>query len=117
MNSTVSEKVDTARDYFMIDKYPGNFFELITQYGNYIQKYNVILLKEDIGKLSGFIGYADNGMAIICINYKRPICHQNFTLAHEIGHMLLHEGQSISDSNLEFHYKSTGIEKEANEFA
>jgi Zn-dependent peptidase ImmA (M78 family) len=116
MNAIVIEKVSTARDCFMIDKYPGNYFDLITQEDNYIKKYNMILLKEDIGKLSGFIGYADNGMAIICINYNRPICHQNFTLAHEIGHRFLHEGKSISDSYRQF-LSSTGIEKEANDFA
>ncbi len=37
-------------------------------------------------------------MSLICINYKRPIGHQNFTLAHELGHWLLHNGQSISDN-------------------
>lgn len=76
MNSILHEKVSLARDCFMIDKYPGNYFDLITQDENYIKKYNMILLKEDIGNLSGFIGYADNGMAIVCINYNRPICHR-----------------------------------------
>lgn len=116
MNSIVIEKVSTARDCFMIDKYPGNYFDFITRDENYMKKYNMILLKEDIGNLSGFIGYADNGMAIICINYNRPICHQNFTFAHEIGHLFLHQGISISDSDEEIN-SFTGIEKEANEFA
>ena len=69
-------------------------------------------------KISGFIGYSENGIPIICINYNRPIAHQNFTLAHEIGHYFLHEGLSVSDSNKEINsFRAIGIEKQANEFA
>ncbi|SEW31378.1 ImmA/IrrE family metallo-endopeptidase [[Clostridium] fimetarium] len=116
MHNNVMYKVEEARNFFEIKEFPSNFFNLIEDKGNYIEKYNLLIFKEDIGKLSGFIGYGDNELTTICINYKRPIGHQNFTLAHEIGHWFLHRGQAISDTdaNMASMYAE---EKEANEFA
>ena len=76
-----------------------------------------MLFKEDIDKLSGFIGYGINDIAVICVNYKRSYGHQNFTLAHEFGHLFLHKGVSISDDDRVLAYSNEKIEQEANEFA
>lgn len=116
MTRNVIEAVNKAREFFNIKDFPGNFFTLLEQQ-NYIEKYNLLLFKEDIAKLSGFIGYGENELSIICINYKRPIGHQNFTLAHELGHWFLHKGQNISDDDRNCIYSSDIKEKEANEFA
>lgn len=116
MTRNVIEAVNKARKFFGIEDFPGNFFTLLeTQ--NYTEKYGLLLFKEDIAKLSGFIGYGDNGLSAICINYKRPIGHQNFTLAHELGHWFMHNGQNISDDDKTCSFSTESIEREANMFA
>lgn len=116
MTLNVKDAVNTAREFFKIEDFPGNFFILLEKQ-NYIEKYRLLLFKEDIAKLSGFIGYGDNGISVICINYKRPIGHQNFTLAHELGHWFMHKGQNISDDDKTCSYSTETIEKDANSFA
>ena len=98
MTKNILEAVNKAREFFEIKGFPGDFFSRLEEV-DYTDKYNLILFKEDIDKLSGFIGYGANGMAVICVNYKRPLGRQNFTLAHEIGHWFLHKGKSISDDD------------------
>ena len=90
MTRNVLNAINTARKAFEIESFPGDFFERLMM-GNYIDKYKLLLFKEDIDKLSGFIGYGVDGFAVICVNYKRPVGHQNFTLAHEVGHWFLHK--------------------------
>ncbi len=116
MTDYVIEAVKKARKFFHIEDFPGNFFDLLENQ-DYIKKYNLLLFKEDISKLSGFIGYGEKKISVICINYKRPIGNQNFTLAHELGHWFLHYGQNISDNDKNCVYSSDRIEQEANSFA
>lgn len=115
MTRNVLEAVNRAREFFEIEDFPGDFFTLLEKV-DYTDKYNLLLFKEDIDKLSGFIGYGSGNMAVICVNYKRPQGHQNFTLAHEIGHWFIHKGISISDDDRNM-YSTVVKEKEANEFA
>lgn len=107
--------IKSAREFFEIESFPGNFFQLLDK-KDYIKDYKLLLFKEDIGKLSGFIGYGLDDITVICVNYKRSIGHQNFTLAHEIGHWFLHRGESISDEDQCF-YSREQKEREANAFA
>lgn len=109
------EVIEDARRFLGIEDYPGNLFALFNNTEEMISKNKIVLFKENIDMLSGFIGY-NNEYTIICINYNRNIGHQNFTLAHELGHMFLHIGVSMSDSNPEV---AGGGEKEneANLFA
>ena len=116
MTRNIYEAVNKARAFFEIENYPGDFFSRLEKI-NYIDKYGVLLFKEDIDKLSGFIGYGINDIAVICVNYKRSYGHQNFTLAHEFGHLFLHKGVSISDDDRVLAYSNEKIEQEANEFA
>ena len=116
MTGNILNAINTARKVFEIESFPGDFFEHLMM-DNYTDRCRLLLFKEDIDKLSGFIGYGMNGFAVICVNYKRPMGHQNFTLAHEVGHWLLHRGKSISDDDKVLGYTSDSIEKEANEFA
>lgn len=116
MQRDIIDKIIEAREFFGIKEFPGNFFSLIEKENNYIEKYNLLVFKEDIGKLSGFIGYGENDLTTICINYKRPIGHQNFTFAHEIGHWFLHRGQAISDTDANLFSKNSE-ENDANFFA
>lgn len=116
MTRNILEAVNKAREFFEIEGFPGDFFARLENV-DYISKYKMFLFKEDIDKLSGFIGYGADGMAVICVNYKRSQGHQNFTLAHEIGHWFLHRGISISDDDSVLGYSSDSVEQEANEFA
>lgn len=116
MTENILEAVNNARAFFKIKDYPGDFFSCIEKV-NYTDQYHILLFKEDIDKLSGFIGYGADGMTVICVNYKRSYGHQNFTLAHELGHWFLHKGSSISDDDRVIGYSSDKIEQEANEFA
>ena len=115
MTQNVLEAINKARELFSIKDFPGNLFTLLENQ-NYIERFNLLLFKEDISKLSGFVGYGENGISLICINYKRPIGHQNFTLAHELGHWFLHKGQNISDNDNSIWSKDKR-EQEANMFA
>lgn len=115
MTKNILEAVNKAREFFGIEDYPGDFFSRLDKV-DYTDKYGILLFKEDIDKLSGFIGYSGNALAVICINYKRSHGHQNFTLAHEFGHWFLHKGRSISDDD-RILYSSDKVEQEANEFA
>ena len=112
--TNVELAVHNAREIFDIKNFPGNFFNIMKNIT--IDSDDILLFKEDIGKLSGFIGYGEKDLVVICVNYKRPIGHQNFTLAHELGHYFIHKGECISDkdSNL---YSNYYVEKEANDFA
>lgn len=116
MTRNIFEAVNSAREFFEIEDYPGDFFSRLDKV-DYTNKYGILLFKEDIDKLSGFIGYGANDLAVICINYKRTYGHQNFTLAHELGHWFLHKGVSISDDDGVLGYSSDKVEQEANEFA
>lgn len=116
MTKNILEAVNSAREFFGIKDYPGDFFSHLNEV-DYINKYGILLFKEDIDKLSGFIGYGVNNLAVICINYKRPYGHQNFTLAHELGHWFLHKGVSVSDDDHVLGYSNDKVEQEANEFA
>lgn len=110
-----NSQLEEARRFFGIQGYPGNLFEFFSDSEKVIEKYKILLFKQDIDKLSGFIGY-NNNYTIICVNFKRNIGHQNFTLAHEIGHMFLHNGISKSDLNPE-KASNDRDEIEANAFA
>lgn len=78
MTQSVIGAVNNARELFQIEDFPGNLFSLLESQ-RYIERFSLLLFREDISKLSGFIGYGENGLSLICINYKRPIGHQNFT--------------------------------------
>lgn len=117
MTKNILEAVNNAREFFGIEDYPGDFFSRLDKV-DYTDKYGILLFKEDIDKLSGFIGYGSNDLAVICINYKRSYGHQNFTLAHELGHWFLHKGVSISDDDRALYSSDKDkVEQEANGFA
>lgn len=66
------------------------------------KEYNNLMLNN-----SGFAELSSNGEYIIFYDSSKPITMQRFTIAHEIGHILLHH----------FHRPSQTMEKEANMFA
>lgn len=117
MDKHIIESVKDARKLLQIEDFPGCFFDYITE-TDFMENSRILLFKEDIDELSGFIGYGPNELAAICINYKRNIGHQNFTLAHELGHWFLHRGvNSFDNDGYITSEKKPKIEKEASNFA
>ena len=60
------------------------------------------------------------GKVEISVNANHPVTRQRFTLAHEIGHFVLHRehiGDGIIDDALYRSSKSSAIERQANSFA
>ncbi len=115
MENKIQQAVQNAKQKFNFPKITGNIFERLTD-TDYFEKYGLLIFKEDIGKLSGFIAYPTDNIVIICINYKRSLGHQNFTIAHELGHYFLHDKKNKDDYDENLHSKDK-IENEANEFA
>lgn len=73
----------------------------------------------DSHKISGAIAYPENGDIRIFINKDLPPVRKTFTLAHEFGHFVLHNGER--KFRLDFSERYTGAEAEdemeANYFA
>lgn len=74
--------------------------------------------------LSGFL-YRDGGGTVIGVNSHHARVRQRFTIAHELGHYLLHQGSSLHVDRLVFarlrsSLSSQGVDREeieANQFA
>lgn len=60
----------------------------------------------DLGDVSGLLARSGNG-AIIGVNSKQSRERRRFTIAHELGHFLLHEGMvSHVDHNYRLNYRN-----------
>ena len=61
------------------------------------QSYGIEIRKDDVSdKLSGFlVRSTKGGNPIIGVNCKHHPNRQRFTIAHELGHYLLHEGEVV----------------------
>lgn len=53
-----------------------------------------LVVKELEGDMSGFL-YRDKEQVVIGVNTKQASVRQNFTIAHECGHMLLHDQEQL----------------------
>jgi Zn-dependent peptidase ImmA (M78 family)/transcriptional regulator with XRE-family HTH domain len=94
-----------VRQYWQIPKGP------IAHLTLFAEKNGIIIIHLDMDdSISGFTNVADNGQPIIFLNKKLPADRLRFTLAHEIGHLIMHFiEQPIA--------KDRDTEKEANTFA
>ena len=75
------------------------------------------------GKLSGLLKRAEGG-AILGVNSQHPMSRQRFTIAHEIGHYLLHSEDLHVDHGIGIRFRDDtssqaidDAEIEANQFA
>lgn len=75
-------------------------------------------LKDMPNDVRGEINY-DNGVCTISLNENRDLYRNMFTLAHELGHFILHNGQNKSDKRDMTNYSPQQLkeEREADEFA
>ncbi len=77
------------------------------------------------GELSGMVHRQSNGKAVIGVNALHPPTRQRFTVAHELGHLLLHKDEEFHvDENSPIGFRSPlssqavdSDEIEANQFA
>lgn len=85
----------------------------------------VIRMEPFDGRLSGMVHRQADGTAVIGINRKQSVYRRRFTIAHELGHLLLHEDKLLHvDERFPIGFR-TGIsgfaidskEIEANQFA
>ena len=90
-----------------------NIKDLILSFEDIEIKYDTM----DIAK-SGSLSYID-GKWIMCINSCHNLKRQRFTMAHELGHYILHKGKNIEfvDSTFFRSDDMNSIEFIANEFA
>ena len=58
----------------------------------------------DNNAVSGYISKDDNGY-FICVNKMHPATRKQFTIAHEIGHFVLHQDLLENDTLLPTFYK------------
>jgi Zn-dependent peptidase ImmA (M78 family) len=84
----------------------------------------VVVRKMDLKEVSGLVVRDDNG-TVIGVNNAHPPTRQRFTIAHELAHALLHEGQEVhydKDFRVDFRSAASSLgvevkEMEANFFA
>src|SRR6266542_3178435 len=77
------------------------------------------------GQLSGMVHRQRDGRAVIGVNSLHPVTRRRFTIAHELGHLLLHEDEkfhvdeksTIAFRNQESSQATSSDEIEANQFA
>jgi Zn-dependent peptidase ImmA (M78 family) len=84
-----------------------------------------VVLQPFSGEVSGIVHRNKDGTAVIGVNSSHPAQRQRFTIAHEIGHLLLHVDENLHvDKNFPIGLRS-GVsgksvdekEIEANQFA
>lgn len=76
-----------------------------------LEKNGILVFKFDFGtnKLDGISSITSSGFKIIFLNNQMPNDRIRFSLAHEIGHIVMHIGQGQPGSEI--------LEKQADEFA
>lgn len=76
-----------------------------------LENHGILIVKIDFGtnKLDGLSTYTSKGRRIIFLNTQMPNDRMRFSLAHELGHMIMHSGK--------LPLPGQDVENEANEFA
>ena len=101
----ICENMNMIKDNFnaIKEKYihsiPVNVIGLANELG--VEVYSMDIKDND---LSGFISKDENGY-FICVNENHPATRQQFTIAHEIGHLVLHQNLVDNDELLPTTYK------------
>ncbi|MBF0596904.1 helix-turn-helix domain-containing protein [Faecalibacter rhinopitheci] len=80
---------------------------------NLVEKLGIIIVYHNFNtdiKIDGVSLIGNNGVPIMIINKKIPDSRKSFTIAHELGHIIMHFKYGIITEDRD-------VEKEANEFA
>lgn len=116
-NRRIKSEVDSLLKKYQLTSPPINVEKIIHDMG-------IELQKEDLGEISGLL-FRENSKVIIGANKTHAATRQRFTIAHELGHFLLHgNNQLFVDKvfaiKLRDHHSSEAVsteEIEANAFA
>jgi Zn-dependent peptidase ImmA (M78 family) len=74
------------------------------------------VLRPFSGEISGIVHRNSDGSAVIGVNSSHPIQRQRFTIAHEIGHLLLHADEKLHvDKNFPIGLRDATSGKSVNE--
>jgi Zn-dependent peptidase ImmA (M78 family) len=93
--------------------------------GRVARRLGVRVERADLGEDCSGVLLRNGDAAVIGVNYSHPPNRQRFTIAHELGHFVLHKGQKYIDKGMatvQFRNSesSTGTqaeERDANQFA
>lgn len=99
--NTPQEIANFVREYWEISPGPIENMVVLLENAGIFVKY--IDYKEN--GFSGVTSKTENGSYLIFVNRNMPVDRIRFTLAHELGHIIMHE------------YPTSNMEKEAHEFA
>jgi Zn-dependent peptidase ImmA (M78 family) len=120
---TLDDVKDKARNVLkdnFLSEPPINVYLLAKNYGLKIKEG---LFPNGYSNISGFITIS-NGIPILYVNSDDSQNRKNFTVAHELGHWILHKDRVESDPNLAILFRiplgtlnKDPLEKEANAFA
>jgi len=88
--------------------------EPVTDIYRFLEMNGIIVVElDEIEKFDGVSFVSDNGYPVIVLNSKMSNDRKRFTLAHELGHLLMH---SIDNPAIP-EYRKSDLEDEANRFA
>jgi Zn-dependent peptidase ImmA (M78 family)/transcriptional regulator with XRE-family HTH domain len=76
-----------------------------------IEDHGVVIIALDLGELDGFSTYFNGNIPVIYVNKNFPPDRYRLTVAHELGHLILHFGNKIgADRDLEVEAYEFAIE-------
>jgi len=75
----------------------------------FIEDNGVVIIALDLGELDGFSTYFNGNIPVIFVNKNFPPDRYRLTIAHELGHLILHFGNKVGPDR--------DLESEAYEFA
>jgi Zn-dependent peptidase ImmA (M78 family)/transcriptional regulator with XRE-family HTH domain len=94
-------------------KYVRNFWRInkgrVLSLSKLLEDNGIIIVPLDLGETDGFSTFIDRRIPVIFLNRNRPGDRQRLTLAHELGHLVMHFEHKISEAR--------NIEEEAYQFA
>ena len=91
----------------------------ITDIADILEKNGIIIIEinTDMEKFSGMSAQTQNGVKIIFLNGNMSNDRKRFTIAHELGHMLMHRKENTVFMDTRTYLKTTPHETEADKFA
>lgn len=93
------------RDYWKIPK------GRISNLTKFIEDNGVVIISLDLGELDGLSTYINGNIPVIFVNKNLPPDRYRLTIAHELGHLIMHFGNKIdADRDLEKEAYEFGIE-------
>lgn len=76
---------------------------------NLVENKGVVVVPLELGEIDGFSAFSDTGIPLIFVNNGLKGDRYRFNIAHELGHLIIHFGQKVSEDR--------DIEGEAHSFA